>query len=210
MSDLTRQQLCAQLQVSESTVRRLELEGLPFSLESKSKRYDLAAVKAWAKARRPQATRERRPAEVMRDALLRDPATLAFFGFERSSVEKWTEQPAPQPPTKEEMRKRRAEARAEKLRREWEMVEQRAALARFHANKRRAAKIQRTPPWADLDAMRAIYAEATRLSIETGIPHHVDHEIPLQGEFVSGLHVHNNLQILTASENSRKRNRYEV
>ena len=33
---------------------------------------------------------------------------------------------------------------------------------------------------------------------------------PLQGRRVSGLHVHQNLQILTASENSRKGNRFEV
>lgn len=34
MSDLTRQQLCAALQISESTVRRLELDGLPYTLVS--------------------------------------------------------------------------------------------------------------------------------------------------------------------------------
>lgn len=37
-----------------------------------------------------------------------------------------------------------------------------------------------------------------------------DHDIPLQGKRVSGLHVANNLQILTGSENSRKRNHFEV
>lgn len=47
MSDLTRQQLCAALQISESTVRRLELDGLPFTPARKSKRYDLAEVKRW-------------------------------------------------------------------------------------------------------------------------------------------------------------------
>jgi hypothetical protein len=86
----------------------------------------------------------------------------------------------------------------------------RPALLRFHANKRRAAKLKRTPPWADLEAMRAIYQEAQRLTSETGIPHHVDHDVPLQGKLVSGLHVPNNLQILTGSENSKKRNRFEV
>jgi hypothetical protein len=47
MTDLTRQQLCAALQISESTVRRLELDGLPFTPARKSKRYDLAEVKRW-------------------------------------------------------------------------------------------------------------------------------------------------------------------
>lgn len=86
---------------------------------------------------------------------------------------------------------------------------ERPALLRMHARRRKAAKKQRTPPWSDLDAMREIYAEAHRLTQETGVMHHVDHIVPLQGKTVSGLHVPNNLQILTASENSRKGNRYE-
>lgn len=48
MTTLTRQQLCAELQISESTVRRLELEGLPFTpVGRRGKRYDLADCKAW-------------------------------------------------------------------------------------------------------------------------------------------------------------------
>lgn len=88
--------------------------------------------------------------------------------------------------------------------------ERRAALVRHHAAKRRVAKLQRTPPWANQDAIRAIYAEAVRLTRETGIEHHVDHTIPLQGELVSGLHVENNLQVLPWRENILKRNRFEV
>lgn len=66
----------------------------------------------------------------------------------------------------------------------------------------------RTPMWADFDAIDAIYEAARRMTLDTGIAHHVDHEIPLKGVLVSGLHVHNNLQILTASENCRKQNKY--
>lgn len=57
MSDtaITRQQLCARLSISESTVRRLELDGLPFTpVGVRGKRYDMAEVKAWLKAHQCQ------------------------------------------------------------------------------------------------------------------------------------------------------------
>lgn len=48
MPDLTRQQLCAALGISESTVRRLELLGLPFTpVGLRAKRYDLGECKHW-------------------------------------------------------------------------------------------------------------------------------------------------------------------
>jgi len=77
--------------------------------------------------------------------------------------------------------------------------------------KRVAAKLERTPSWLTDDQLHRIewfYAEAKRLSEETGIKHHVDHVLPLRGKNVSGLHIPENLQILTARENLRKNNRY--
>lgn len=76
------------------------------------------------------------------------------------------------------------------------------------AARRRTAKLQRTPSWADLDAIEAIYQECARVSQETGEPHHVDHIVPLQGVSVSGLHVPANLQIIPARDNSRKGNKW--
>lgn len=68
-----------------------------------------------------------------------------------------------------------------------------------------------TPSWltdADWCVMDEVYFEAKRLTKATGVKHEVDHRIPLNGKFVSGLHVPGNLQILTKSENSAKSNRY--
>lgn len=55
MSALTRQQLCAELAVSESTVRRLELQGLPCTHSGRGRKfYDLPVVKAWLRSLRPE------------------------------------------------------------------------------------------------------------------------------------------------------------
>jgi len=48
MVQITRQQLCAELGISESTVRRLEQAGLPFTpIGKRTKRYDLEECKVW-------------------------------------------------------------------------------------------------------------------------------------------------------------------
>lgn len=87
--------------------------------------------------------------------------------------------------------------------------EKRRALITYHANKRRAAKKKRTPGWANMNAIRAIYYKCAEISAAMGIEHHVDHIVPLQGRKVCGLHCEANLQIIPASENVRKHNKHE-
>jgi len=77
-----------------------------------------------------------------------------------------------------------------------------------HNAKRRASKLNATSGWANLEIIKEIYAQCSRLSKETGIDCHVDHLIPLQSKLVCGLHVENNLQIITGSSNSKKCNKF--
>ena len=79
-------------------------------------------------------------------------------------------------------------------------------VTKNHAN-RRAAKLQRTPKWADPVATSfAYYAADVIHSVYGGTKPQVDHTIPLQGKNVSGLHVEGNLQLLSAKDNKRKSN----
>jgi len=71
------------------------------------------------------------------------------------------------------------------------------------------AKRQAMPAWADKEAIAKFYIEAARLTAETGVPHEVDHIVPLQGVNVCGLHVPANLRVISRSENRSKRNRFE-
>ena len=58
----------------------------------------------------------------------------------------------------------------------------------------------------DLTEITAVYDKARTLTEETGVPHEVDHIVPLQGVNISGLHVPWNLQVLTREENRKKSN----
>lgn len=48
------------------------------------------------------------------------------------------------------------------------------------------------------------------MSLLMGEPWQVDHVIPLRGKIVSGLHVHENLQLLPARVNQEKKNKFDA
>lgn len=67
-----------------------------------------------------------------------------------------------------------------------------------------------TPKWLSAEQrmeIRLKYRLAIELSRATGVRHAVDHEIPLQGEDVCGLHVPWNLRVITQDENLKKSNK---
>jgi len=73
--------------------------------------------------------------------------------------------------------------------------------------RRRAAQLNARPDWLteeDEWMIAEVYDTATLRSKLTGVPHEVDHIVPLQGVQVCGLHVPWNLQVLTRSENRSK------
>jgi hypothetical protein len=67
--------------------------------------------------------------------------------------------------------------------------------------KRKADILQRTPKWVDLKAIEQFYINCPK-------GYEVDHIIPLQGKNISGLHILENLQYLTESENCSKGNKF--
>ncbi len=100
--------------------------------------------------------------------------------------------------------KRRNPAKVAALRVKW-VNENRAKKYASNAQYR-AGRLRATPSWANPEKMLAIYEEAQRISAETGIPHHVDHIVPLKSKIVCGLHCEANLQILPGIENLSKSN----
>lgn len=81
-------------------------------------------------------------------------------------------------------------------------------MARRRLTRRQRMAIA-TPPWADRKAIEALSAEAKRLTKTTGIKHEVDHIYPVCSETICGLHVQDNLRIVTAVINLAKSNRWE-
>lgn len=73
--------------------------------------------------------------------------------------------------------------------------------------KRRAAKLKATPSWVDNEAVNGMYKLAMMFN-RTGLDMHVDHIVPLNSDKVCGLHCEANLQLLLASDNISKGNRW--
>ena len=96
-------------------------------------------------------------------------------------------------------RKKRAESHAVWMKANRDKC--RATVAR-----QKAARMAATPPDTIQKLVDGVYAIAARVSKCLGIPHDVDHIVPLA---LGGSHCHRNLQVLPARWNRRKQDRYD-
>jgi hypothetical protein len=84
------------------------------------------------------------------------------------------------------------------------------SIVRKKSKNYQAKKRGATPPWLTAihkAQIQEMYDIAVALEIQTGMPYHVDHIHPLQGETCCGLHVPWNLQVLPRRENIAKSNK---
>ena len=80
------------------------------------------------------------------------------------------------------------------------------ALVNFRRRRFRNA----TPKWLtkeDKRAIRQLYIDAMTVTRITGVQYVVDHDYPLNGETICGLHVPKNLRVIPREENLKKSNK---
>ncbi len=73
--------------------------------------------------------------------------------------------------------------------------------SKISSHKSRAKRLNRMPSWVDEVELREV--------INSCPPNmELDHDFPIKGKFISGLHVANNINFLTATENRKKYNKF--
>lgn len=110
-----------------------------------------------------------------------------------------------------EMQKQRKIANPER----WKEIMRKSFLKNPHKSRARVrayqlAKQRATPAWANLFFIEEIYHLADLRTKALGIPHEVDHIVPINSPVVCGLHVEHNLQVISRDKNVAKSNNFDV
>jgi hypothetical protein len=108
--------------------------------------------------------------------------------------------------------KQAAATRPNHVKREYQQAwkDRNVVWVRADTKNRRRKHREATPPWLSRkqkSEMRELYKAAITLTKTTGEQYVVDHIIPLQSDFVCGLHVPWNLRVITQEENLKKSNK---
>lgn len=106
---------------------------------------------------------------------------------------------------KKAYRERYPEKSSEYTRRYRERNAEKVAMSRRAASVLQRSKrrlLKSVPVWADKAKIKTVYEKAAQLCFE------VDHVVPIVSDSVCGLHVWENLQLLEATLNRRKSNKY--
>lgn len=79
----------------------------------------------------------------------------------------------------------------------------------FEKDYRKRKKLkQATPKWTDPTEIRRVYQECIRISEETGVEMVVDHIIPISNPTVCGLHIPENLKVVSRTYKKVKGNKF--
>lgn len=81
-------------------------------------------------------------------------------------------------------------------------------INRANSSARRALQRNAVPSWVDSRAVQLIYSKAIEMSGLLNVRLTVDHVVPIKSPYVCGLHVQDNLQLLSFSDNAAKGNRF--
>lgn len=160
---------------------------------------------AYAKAREKKGlqTREQYLRKKHECAKGKKASALEYYHRNKDKQREWLKKDRQANPAKYQ-----AKAKRDRLKAIAEKPEQYRALKCRTQSKRRAEQLLRIPAWSDEFITAGMY-ELCALFRAIGIDMTVDHIVPLQGKKVSGLHVHNNLQLMHREANSAKGNRFQ-
>lgn len=87
------------------------------------------------------------------------------------------------------------------------MAGQMPAWVRNHPRARYVIQaVLATPPWVDRQALKALANQRDEMTRRTGIPHTLDHIVPLNHPRVCGLNVPWNLRVVPKAANANKLN----